>query len=84
MGKRLERFCEVGIVDEANGFGLDFVEKAQSGFWSATVCNAHHFASWIENHQVETTTMPCTYAYLQSADQVNVTVGGSQLAASCL
>ena len=23
MGKRLERFGEVGIVDETNGFGLD-------------------------------------------------------------
>ena len=26
MGKRLERFGEVRIVDEANGFGLDFVD----------------------------------------------------------
>ena len=34
MGKRLERFGEVRIVDEANGFGLDFVKKAGSGFWS--------------------------------------------------
>ena len=25
MGKRLERFSEVGIVDETNAFGLDFV-----------------------------------------------------------
>ena len=38
-GKRLERFgeiCEVGIVEETNGFGLDFVEKKESGFWYAT------------------------------------------------
>ena len=30
MGKRLERFGEVRIVDETNGFGLDFVEKTES------------------------------------------------------
>ena len=34
-GKRLERFGEVGIVDETNGFGLDYVEKTESRFWSA-------------------------------------------------
>ena len=27
MGKRLERFGEVRIIDETNGFGLDFIEK---------------------------------------------------------
>ena len=27
MGKRLERFGEVRIVDDTNGFGLDLVEK---------------------------------------------------------
>ena len=27
MGQRLERFGEVGIVKETNGFGLDFVKK---------------------------------------------------------
>ena len=27
MGKRLERFGEVRIIDETNGFGLVFVEK---------------------------------------------------------
>ena len=32
MRKRLQRRGEVGIVDETNGFGLDFVEKAESGF----------------------------------------------------
>ena len=32
MGKRLDRFGEVRIVDETNGFGLDFVEKRESGF----------------------------------------------------
>ena len=36
MGKRLERFSEAGIVDEMNGFGLDFVEKTESRFWSTT------------------------------------------------
>ena len=30
MGKRLERFGEVRIADETNGFGLDFVEKRES------------------------------------------------------
>ena len=30
MGKRLERFGEVRIIDETNGFGLDFVEKTKS------------------------------------------------------
>ena len=27
MGKSLERFGEVEIVDETNGFGLDMIEK---------------------------------------------------------
>ena len=36
MGKRLERFGEVGIIDERNGFGLVFVEKTESIFWSTT------------------------------------------------
>ena len=31
MGKRLERSCDVRIDDEMNGFGLDFVEKTDSG-----------------------------------------------------
>ena len=30
MGKKLERLGEVWIVDETNGFGLDFVEEALS------------------------------------------------------
>ena len=29
MGKRLERFGEVRIVDETNDVGLDFVKKAE-------------------------------------------------------
>ena len=36
MGKRLERFGEVRIIDERNVFGLNFVEKTESRFWSAT------------------------------------------------
>ena len=32
MGKGLERFGEIGTVDETNGFGLSFVEKTESGF----------------------------------------------------
>ena len=36
MGKRLERFGEVRIIDETNGFGLDFLEKTESRFWSTT------------------------------------------------
>ena len=32
MGKRLERFDEVRIVDEMNGFGLDFFKKKESEF----------------------------------------------------
>ena len=36
MGKRLERFGEVRIIDETNGFGLGFVKKTESGFWSTT------------------------------------------------
>ena len=36
MGKRLERFGEVRTVDETNGFGLDFVEKTETGFWRTT------------------------------------------------
>ena len=34
MGKRLERFGEVRIVDD--DFGLDVAEKVESGFLSAT------------------------------------------------
>ena len=36
MGKRLERFGEAGIVDEMNGFGLDFIKKTETGFLSTT------------------------------------------------
>ena len=36
MGKRLERFGEIKIIDERNGFGLDFVEKTESRFWSTS------------------------------------------------
>ena len=31
MGKRLERFGEVWIADDTNGFGLNFVKKTESG-----------------------------------------------------
>ena len=31
MGKRLQRFGEVRIIDEMNGFGLDFVKKTVYG-----------------------------------------------------
>ena len=34
MGKRLDRFGEVRMVDETNGFGQNFVKKTESGFWS--------------------------------------------------
>ena len=34
MRKLLKRFGEVRIVDETNGFGLDFIQKIESGFWS--------------------------------------------------
>ena len=36
MGTRLGRFDEVRIIDETNGFVLDFVEKTESRFWSTT------------------------------------------------
>ena len=36
MGKRLERFGEVRIIDETNGLGLDVVEKTESRIWSTT------------------------------------------------
>ena len=36
MGKRLEICGTVGIVGEMNGFGLDFVEKTESGFRSTS------------------------------------------------
>ena len=36
MGKRLERFGEVRIIDETNGFRLHFVKKTASRFWSTT------------------------------------------------
>ena len=37
MKKKLERFGEVRIIDETNGFGLDLVKKTESGFWSTTL-----------------------------------------------
>ena len=36
MGKRLERFDEIGIVDDMNGFELDIVKKTESIFGSTT------------------------------------------------
>ena len=36
MGKRLEQFGEVRIIYETNGFGVDFVKKTESKFWSTT------------------------------------------------
>ena len=47
MGKRLERFGEVGIVDETNGFGLDFVQKTDSGFRS-TIKDKRHGSTILE------------------------------------
>ena len=32
MRNKLERFDEVGIVDETNGFGLEFFKKTENGF----------------------------------------------------
>lgn len=29
MGKRLEKFCEVRIVDDTNGVGLDFMNEIE-------------------------------------------------------
>ena len=37
MGNRLERFGEVRIIDETNGFGLEFVEKTEGRFLSTTL-----------------------------------------------
>ena len=34
--KGLERFGEVEIFDETNGFGLDFVKKTEHGFKSTS------------------------------------------------
>ena len=36
MRKILEGFGEVGVVNETNGSGLDFVEKIESGYRRAT------------------------------------------------
>ena len=36
MRKSLERFGEVEIADETNGFGLDLAKKTESGFRSTT------------------------------------------------
>ena len=44
MGKRLERFGEVKIIDEMNGFGLDFVEKTESRFWHVKQGNGCEFS----------------------------------------
>ena len=32
MGKMLERFGKARIIDETNGFGLNFIEKTESRF----------------------------------------------------
>ena len=32
MGKRLERFYEVMVVDETNSFGLNFVKKTADSY----------------------------------------------------
>ena len=37
IGKRLERFGEAEIVDETNGFELDFVDKTYSRFEICTL-----------------------------------------------
>ena len=37
MGKRLDRYCEFGIVDKTAGFGLDFVKKKFNRPWSNTL-----------------------------------------------
>ena len=37
MGKGLEIFGEVRIVDETNCFGMDFVKETENGFWSANL-----------------------------------------------
>ena len=37
MAKWLERFGEVRIVDETNGFGLEFFEKTESRIFSTTL-----------------------------------------------
>ena len=34
MEKGLERFDEIEIVAETNGFGLDFATKTESGLWT--------------------------------------------------
>ena len=36
MRKSSEGFDTVRVVDETNGFELDFVKKTESRFWSAT------------------------------------------------
>ena len=45
MGKRLERFGEVRIVDETNGFRLDFVKKTDSGLWKRHPMNKRVFVN---------------------------------------
>ena len=36
MGKMLESFGDAGIVNEINGSGLDFVQKAENGLSSTS------------------------------------------------
>ena len=45
-------FGEVRIVDETNGFGLDVVKKAYSGFWRA-ISNMGAVFLRIEDHSSE-------------------------------
>ena len=37
IGKRLEGFGEVRVVNESNGLGLDFVAKIENRFWISNV-----------------------------------------------
>ena len=51
MGQMLERFGEVSIVDETNGFGLDFVKKTETltpvhQCWGKLFCNFHLITKW--------------------------------------
>ena len=51
MGKRLERFGEVRIIDETNGFGLDFVEKIVTSkqSWNLTNGLLLNFLFYLKN-----------------------------------
>lgn len=53
VGKNLEQFGEVKMVDEMNGYGLGFFKKTESGFWSTTIWQKDKMSSIVPKLQTK-------------------------------